>query len=81
MQHKKNPSFQWLKDYPQVVTRLVLKDLSMAYTSFIQGKRGFPQWKSKNRHRPSIPVEINGDPFKFKADGVYFRIKKGQDIP
>ncbi len=52
------------------------------YTSFVKskGKRGFPRWKSKNRHRPSIPIEINSDPFKFKADGVYFRIKKGHEV-
>ncbi len=80
IQHKNGMENPWLKEYPQIATRTVLKDLSLAYQSFVTGQRGFPRWKSKNRNRPSIPIEMRGNQFKVKEDGIYFMVKKGCEI-
>ena len=70
--HKKE--VDWLKEYPQVVTRTSLKDLSIAYKSFLQGKRGFPKYKSKHKSKKSIAVEIVNS--QFSKEG-YFQFKRG----
>ncbi|MCY4161847.1 MAG: transposase [Flavobacteriaceae bacterium] len=83
VQYKNEMKDPWLKDYPVAVTRTILKDLSIAYNAFVTGKRGYPRWKSKNRNRPSIPIEIQSNPFKMKGGNrrcYYFRIKKGHEI-
>ena len=72
VKHKKE--VDWLKEYPQVVTRTGLKDLSIGYKSFLQGKRGFPKYKSKHKSKKSIAVEIVTS--QFSKEG-YFQFKRG----
>ena len=72
LSHKRE--VDWLKEYPQVLTRTILKDLSIGYKSFLQGKRGFPKYKSKHGSKKSIAVEIVTS--QFSKEG-YFQFKRG----
>ena len=72
LSHKRE--VDWLKEYPQVLTRTILKDLSISYKSFLQGKRGFPKYKSKHGSKKSFAVEIVTS--QFSKEG-YFQFKRG----
>ena len=71
---KQEVDLNWLKEYPAVFSRTGLKDLSIGYKSFLQGKRGFPKYKSKHKTKKSIAVEIKSS--QFSRDG-YFQSKRG----
>ena len=70
--HKKE--VDWLEEYPAVFSRTGLKDLSDAYRLGIQGKRGFPNYKSRHKSKRSFSIEIT--PYTFSKEG-YFYFKKG----
>ena len=72
LSHKRE--VDWLKEYPQVLTRTILKVLSIGYKSFLQGKRGFPKYKSKHGSKKSFAVEIVTS--QFSKEG-YFQFKRG----
>ena len=68
----------WLNEYPPAITKPILKDLSIAYTQFIQGRRGFPKYKKKGKNKPSFPIEIQKHHNRFKPEG--FLIKRGHHV-
>ena len=71
---KQEVDLNWLKEYPTVFSRTGLKDLSIGYKSFLQGKRGFPKYKSKHKSKKSFAVEITNS--QFSEEG-YFQFKRG----
>ena len=71
---KQEVDLNWLKEYPAVFSRTGLKDLSIGYKSFLQGKRGFPKYKSKHGSKKSFAVEIVTS--QFSKEG-YFQFKRG----
>ncbi len=86
----KDTEAEWLKEYPQVLTRTGLKDLSDAYKRFFKkthsfsppkkkGKekklRGFPNFKKKGKAKKTFAIDVFGGS-RFTKNG-YFRLKQG----
>lgn len=73
-QHK-DAKAEWLKEYPQVLTRIGLKDLSDASEQFFKKTRRLPRLKKKNKAKKTFAVEVSGGS-QFTENG-YFRLKRG----
>ena len=86
----KDTEADWLKEYPQVLTRTGLKDLSVVYSRFFKktynfspskkkGKeknlRGLPKFKKKGKAKKTFAVDVSGGS-RFTVNG-YFRLKRG----
>lgn len=73
-QHKDTDA-PWLNEYPSVLTRTGLKDLSDAYKAFFKkSDRGHPKFKKKGKAKKTFAVEVHKSMFKVNG---YFRLKKG----
>ena len=55
----KKQEVDWLQEYSQVLTRPGLKDLAVGYKTFVKGKRGAPEYKSKHRSKKSFWFYVN----------------------
>ena len=75
--HHKDTVAPWLKDYPKVLTRTGLKDLSDTYKQFFKKQRGFPRFKKKGKSKSSFAVEVNHLSF---SDNGYFRLKRRMHV-
>jgi len=75
-QHKKNEAI-WLSDYSPAKTKLVLKDLSVAFKEYVKGQRGKPKFKSK-RQKQSFPITLYQKEIKENENGNgYLMLKRG----
>ena len=75
-QHKKTEA-TWLSRYSPAKTKLVLKDLSVAFKEYVKGQRGKPKFKSK-RQKQSFPITLYQREIKENENGNgYLLLKRG----
>jgi putative transposase len=51
--------YPWLRDVDATILQQALRDLDSAYKKFFNEKKGFPNFKSKKRDKPSFRVASN----------------------
>ena len=73
-QHKKDEA-TWLSRYSPAKTKLILKDLSVAFKEYVKGERGKPKFKSK-RQKQSFPITLYQKEIKENGNG-YLLLKRG----
>ncbi len=67
---------EWLKEYPAVLTRTGVKEVSNAFKQFFKKTRAYPRFKKKGRAKTSFAIDL--DP-RLSKNG-YVRLKRGMRV-
>ena len=76
-QLKKEKGYEWLNDVPSHSLQYTVKNLSDSLGSFKKLGRGFPKFKSRNRHEDSFTLTQNIVDFHIKESEGRIKFPKG----